>query len=314
MTVVSLVSCSGAPGVTTLAVATAAALTTTEVSEPVLIELASSGGVVASQYDLPAEPGLTSLAIDLGGEPPDILAHAQELPGGLPVVVAPPSGSKTGKLLDARARPLAHYLRAAPATVMADCGRISSATPLAPLLERSSLVGVVVRPSRENFHLAASIVAELADATGSALPAGWVLVGPNPWSHEEIVGLYGLPILASIADDRVGAEAIAGLRRLRRHAPLARSAQSFADDIAKHLRVASADAPFDYLDPARSRPDELEAEEYEPDAFESHEPESTVSESTVSEAEEYEPDGYESHELESTAFESDASDEGVPAQ
>ncbi|MGI9598244.1 MAG: hypothetical protein ACR2QK_18925, partial [Acidimicrobiales bacterium] len=53
-------------------------------------------------------------------------------------------------------------------------------------------------------------------------------------------------------EDGVGAEAVAGLRRLRRRSPLARSAQSFADDIAKHLRVTSTDAPLGYLDQNRT--------------------------------------------------------------
>ena len=247
MTAVSLVSCSGAPGTTTVALATAAALLTTDATEPVLVELAASGGVVAGWYDLPSEPGLTSLALALGGEPPDVLAHAQELPGGLPVVVAPPSGSKTAKLLTARSGSLADFLYHLPATVIADCGRIGADTPLFPLLESSSLVGVVVRPTRDDFRLAATTVAELNQRIGVPLPAGWVIVGPSPWPADEIISQYGLPILSTIADDRAGAEAVAGLRRLRRHSPLARSAQSFADDIVKHLRVASADAPMAYL-------------------------------------------------------------------
>ncbi len=50
-------------------------------------------------------------------------------------VMAPPSGSKTRKLLEARAEPLAHYLQETPATIIADCGRVSSATSLLPLLQ-----------------------------------------------------------------------------------------------------------------------------------------------------------------------------------
>jgi hypothetical protein len=187
----------------------------------------------------------------IGGEPPDLLAHAQELPGGLPVVVAPPSGSKMGKLLAARSGSLADYLWEVPATVIADCGRISVDTPLRPVLEASSLVGVVVRPTREDFRLAATAVAELNERIGVPLPAGWVIVGTSPWPADEIIAQYGLPILATIAEDQVGAEAVAGLRRLRRHSPLARSVQSFADDIVKHLRVARADAPLAYLQDQR---------------------------------------------------------------
>ncbi len=252
MTAISLVSFSGAPGTTTAALATAAALTTTGVPEPVLVELATSGGVVAGWYDLPAEPGLSSLALAIGPDTPDILAHAQELPGGLPAVVAPPSGSRVTKLLGARAPSLASYLQEIPATVVVDGGRIAVDTPLRPVLESSSLIGVVVCPTREDFRLAATGLAELNTVATGPLPAGWVIAGESPWSIDEIIAQYGLPVLASIAEDRSGAEAIAGRRRLKRHSPLSRSVQSFADDIAKHLRVAPVDDPLAYLHPERS--------------------------------------------------------------
>lgn len=255
MTAVSLVSFSGAPGATTVALATAAALTNAlpadqrndRVGEPVLVEMATSGGVVAGWYDLPAEPGLSTLALAIGNDPPELLAHAQELPGGLPAVVAPPSGSRVMKLLGARATALAAYLRDTPATVVADCGRISVDTPLRPVLESSTLVGVVIRPTREDFRLAATALAELNTVAANPLPAGWILVGDSPWSVDEILSQYGLPVLAVIADDANGADAVAGRRRLRRHAPLSRSVQSFADDIVKHLRVAPAHDPLAYL-------------------------------------------------------------------
>jgi hypothetical protein len=248
MAVVSLLSCSGAPGVTTVALATTAGLTATTVAEPVMVELATSGGVLASQYDLPSEPGLMSLALAIGNDYPDLLEHAQELPGGVPVIVAPPSSSKTSKLLEARAGPLARYLDDVPATIVADCGRVSPTTSLLPLLKLSSLIGLVVRPSRESFQLAATTMAELNDRAGQSLPVGWVLVGPCPWPHSEIASLYGLPVLSAVPDDRTGAEAVAGLRRLRKHSQLARTARSFAEDIAKHLRLASGPEPLSYLE------------------------------------------------------------------
>lgn len=248
MTVISLVSFSGAPGVTTVAMATTAALTETDAPEPVMLELATSGGVVADQYDLPTEPGLASLTLAFGAADPDLLAHAQELPGGVVSVVAPPSGSKITKLLNAKAEPLAEYLKASPETVIADCGRISSISPVIPVLRQSSLVPIVIRPSRQDFHLAALTMAEINESFESPLPAGWIIVGPCPWSHDEIVSQYGLPIFTSIAEDPVGAEAVAGLRKFRRRSPLARSAHAFADDLSKHLRVSDADAPLSYLD------------------------------------------------------------------
>jgi hypothetical protein len=255
VSIVSLVSFSGAPGVTTLALATAAALTASEVPEPVLVEAATSGGVVGGWYDLPAEPGLSTLALAIGGdEPPDLLAHAQEVPGGLPAVLAPPSGSRVAKLLFARGQALATHLQGADATIVADCGRISVESPLRPVLQASILVGVAVRPTREDFRLAATALAELNTILPAPLPAGWILVGASPWSVDEIGTQYGLPVLATVPEDRPGADGVAGRRRLRRHAPLSRSVQSFADDITKHLRVATAADPMGYLNQATAAP------------------------------------------------------------
>ncbi len=248
MTVISLVSFSGAPGATTVAMAATAALTETDAPEPVMLELAISGGVVADQYDLPTEPGLASLTLAFGADEPDLLDHAQELPGGVVAVVAPPSGSKITKLLTAKAEPLARYLKTSPETIIADCGRISATSPVIPVLRQSSLVPIVIRPSRQDFHLAALSMAEINESLDAPLPAGWIIVGPCPWSHDEIVSQYGLPIFTTIAEDPVGAEAVAGLRKFRRRSPLARSAHAFAEDLAKHLRVSDADAPLSYLD------------------------------------------------------------------
>jgi hypothetical protein len=237
-----------------MAVATAAALTTTDAIEPVMIELAVGGGVVASHYDLPAEPGLTSLALALGQPPPDLLDHAQELPGGLPVVLAPASGSKTAKLVEAKADELARFLAAAPATVVADCGRLAGDSPHLPVLQQSSLIGVLVTPSRAAFQLAATVIAELNDRVGARLPVGWILAGDSPWSPDEITDQYRLPVLCQVATDPVGAEAVAGLRKLKRRSPLARTARSFADDVVKHLRVSAPSAPMAYLGPQEPSP------------------------------------------------------------
>lgn len=230
-----------------MAMATTAALIETTAPEPVLLELATSGGVVADQYDLPTEPGLASLTIDLGGDGLDLLDHAQELPGGVAAIVAPHSGSKVNKLLSAKADTLAEHLKNSTETVLADCGRISTDSPVIPILTRSSLVPIVIRPSRQDFHLAALTMAEINDGLETPLPAGWIIVGPCPWSPDEIIAQYGLPIFTNIAEDRVGAEAVAGFRRFRRRSPLARSARAFAEDLAKHLRVSDADDPLSYL-------------------------------------------------------------------
>jgi hypothetical protein len=100
MTIVAVVSCCGAPGVTTLS----CLLGATWPSEPVaVIEGDPSGGVLAARFHLSIRTGWASATAAARRDPDRwcLDDHLQELPGGLPVLLAPPGPtSEQGSVVD----------------------------------------------------------------------------------------------------------------------------------------------------------------------------------------------------------------------
>ena len=97
MAVAPFVGLKGSSWVTT-ACLDAGAMWPAQRGAPIVIECDPGGGDIAALYDLEVMPGIVSLAAELerGGVDPGradelIAAHAQHLPGGLRVVVAPTS-------------------------------------------------------------------------------------------------------------------------------------------------------------------------------------------------------------------------------
>ena len=91
---VAVLSVKGSPGVTTFAVALAARWPAPY--RPVLVEADPSGGDLATRFSLNPTPGLLSLAAAArrSADPAMVWQHAQGLPGGLPLVAAPPDADR----------------------------------------------------------------------------------------------------------------------------------------------------------------------------------------------------------------------------
>jgi hypothetical protein len=151
MALIAIAADKGSPGVTTAAMALATAW-----PRPVLLaECDPAGGDLA--YRMPAEGGgrldtqrgLLSLAIAArrGLSPQQVWEHAQQLPGGLPVLTGV-STAEQGAGLDRLWRPVGVALsRVRDADVIADCGRIGVDGPLYDLLAEASFVVLVMRAS-----------------------------------------------------------------------------------------------------------------------------------------------------------------------
>ncbi len=151
MALIAIAADKGSPGVTTAAMALATAW-----PRPVLLaECDPAGGDLA--YRMPAEGGgrldtqrgLLSLAIAArrGLSPHQVWEHAQQLPGGLPVLTGV-STAEQGAGLDRLWRPVGVALsRVRDADVIADCGRIGVDGPLYDLLAEASFVVLVMRAS-----------------------------------------------------------------------------------------------------------------------------------------------------------------------
>src|ERR1700723_1809081 len=133
MTVISLCSAKGAPGVTTLACGVAAVWPPSR--RVALAECDPSGGDLAARFGISAKRGMASLVIEQRSSPESTSIrfnnHLQTLPGGLEVLTGP-SGASAAKTVDSELpKILSGVMRGMPRPVASgiddvilDCGRV----------------------------------------------------------------------------------------------------------------------------------------------------------------------------------------------
>lgn len=255
MALISLLAAKGG-GVTTSATALAAVWP----REVLLAECDVAGGDLP--YRLPGEGGrvlaqdrgVLSLAAAVRGQVGAelVLEHTQRLEGGLQVLVGPATPEQAAAMASAWT-PLSGMFAGLPEMdVVADCGRVLGATPLVPVLRRSSLMLLVARASVEGMahlrHGLGAVAREVnATSTGARGPsalsrAGVLLIGDAAQGKvarrevrqvlQSTPGLADVPVLGVLADDPAGARALSGRwdRRLDRSA-LVRSAREAAEAV-----------------------------------------------------------------------------------
>lgn len=237
MTVVAVCSLSGAPGVTSLATAMAAAWPSGVLTVPVLVEADASGGDVAawhgtnagsgrkglvslaaaSRSPVPADTSMSVTLNESSGEsgPHPLLRHAIELPGGLRVVAAPPDPLEAGHAVDALARN-PRLLKSARATVV-DVGRAVPGSAGAALLRHADTVVVLSQAGQveqaERLRVCAPALASLRQ---DGVRVGLAITGACPHTDGEVSEVAGgLPVWARIPHDPSGA----GLVRGEHHPP-----------------------------------------------------------------------------------------------
>ena len=248
MSLVCLGSAHGSPGVTTTALALAA--TWPEHRRCLLVEADPFGGVIAARYGLGDTPGLSSLAaVGRRGLDDDVVwQHAQQLPGGVRVLVGPASADEAHAVLRDLAGALAAWSAAHIAVdVIVDCGRLASGFPaVGPLLGAGALM-VLTRSSLDQLRPAAHRVGSLRH---SGVDASLLLVGDQPYGAHDVTGTLGVPVAGVIAwDPRAGAVLTGthGAVRDLRRSPLVRSVGTLADRLA--IPATGPDVGED-LDPA----------------------------------------------------------------
>jgi MinD superfamily P-loop ATPase len=223
MTIISVCSAKGAPGVTTISCAIAAVWPTHR--EIVVAECDPSGGDLAARFGLSAKRGMTSLVLDARHSTSAVdfqmYEHVQMLPGGLEVLVGP-TGAGASRTVDSQLpdclnRLLEHRERqrerdpGALADLVLDCGRIQpGATGQVAALAVSDQVLVVTRPTIEAVASTRWIADRLNRADGNGSSAGLVLSGHGPVPSLEAASALGLELLAVVPEDRVGAAALRG--------------------------------------------------------------------------------------------------------
>ena len=235
MSLVCLCSAHGSPGVTTTALALAGAWP--QGRRCLLVEADPFGGVMAARFGLRDTPGLASLAavtrkgLDAGVE----WHHAQQLAGGVPLLVGPPSADQAHAVLRDLASALAEWSAGeTEVDVIADCGRLAPGSPTLVALQQADTVLVLTRPTPDQLRPAAHQVATLGV---SGTRPKLLLVGDSPYGAAEVAAALPVEVAGVMAWDARAAEALSGgvgdpnLRR----SPLVRAAASLAHRLAAEL-------------------------------------------------------------------------------
>ena len=253
MSLVCLCSVHGSPGVTTTALALAGAWP--EGRRCLLVEADPFGGVLAARFGLRDTPGLTSLAAaSRNGLDGDVVwRHAQQLPGGVPVLVGPPSADQAHAVLRDLVSPLGDWCAGSTEVdVIADCGRLAPGSSTVVAFQQADGVLLLTRPTPDQLRPAAHRLATL----GVAGPrARLLLVGDSPYGAAEVASGLSVEVAGVMAWDPRTAGALCGAvgGKVLRRSPLVRAAVSLAERLAVELSAAVADGTG-----ARPRPSAVE--------------------------------------------------------
>lgn len=212
---VAVCSLKGSPGVTTFSVALAARWPSP--ARCVLVECDPSGGDVAIRFGLASSPGLMSLAAAArrSSDPELLWQHAQALPGGLPVVAAPPGAEHAVAAVAALvpeggdAGVLGVAARVPEAVVIADCGRVDPGSAVLSVVRGAD---VMLLLSRAHVDDLAHLATRLTVVSRWSSRPGLLLVGEGH-SGLEVSRELGVPVMGRIPEDSRGAAVLRGRRR-----------------------------------------------------------------------------------------------------
>ena len=223
---VAVASVKGAPGVTRLAM-TLTALWPHGVLAT-LVEADAAGGTLAGRFGLTTSPSLTTLAAATFPSAQDVLIgeHTQQLPSGLPVVVAPvdPAGVQATVADLAVSGGLLEQVSADPETLaVLDCGRLD-VRRLSPAVSIANEVLLVVRPVPEEIGLL-NVAIQSLQAAGSRMRL--VLRGAG-YNASEMSRTLGVEVAGNLPEARE-----TGLLAGSRRNAYARSVQQIALGIGR---------------------------------------------------------------------------------
>lgn len=244
---ISVLSLKGSPGTTTLAVALAARWPAP--ARALVIEADPSGGDLGLRFSLSSTPGLGSLAAAARRESDADLVwrHTQQLPGGLPVIAAPPDADQARAALSALAPDPTSglgVLRAAanrPDTVViADCGRVDPGSLALSIVRASDVVVLLSRAHADDLaHLPRRL-----PTVGRWSPNPVLLLVGEGYSTAEVARELGVPPLGRVPDDPSGAAVLCGRPNKLRwgrsgpaHSTLGRFAHRVATELATRERT-----------------------------------------------------------------------------
>lgn len=231
---VGLLSTKGSPGVTTTALALAAA----SGGDAVAVELDPSGGSIECWTGINGEPGLVRAAgalrraSSIDGE---VLATCEAvLPGGPRCVLAPTGGPHAESVI-AACGGLASAVDAG-VDLLVDAGRWAGSQATSGRLAGCDLLAVVCWPSVSGIEPVQWLLEPLRDRFGTSVVL--VLIGDRPYSAGEVAATVGAPVAGVLPWDPAAVQALltSGAGRGWSRSGLARAAAS----VLESLRYFSA--------------------------------------------------------------------------
>jgi MinD-like ATPase involved in chromosome partitioning or flagellar assembly len=194
--IIGLVSAKGSPGVTTAALALAAANANTT-----LVEFDPSGGSIECWTSVPGEPGLLRVANGLRRmTAAEALASAvRHAPAGVGVVHAPTAGTLAEPTIAAIGDRLTAAMSDTQGTVLLDCGRWCRSQPTAHRIVGSDIVLIVCQPNVNGVEAARSIVEPIKLLTNQR--PSLLLVGDRPYGAADVEAAVGAPVLCVLPWD-----------------------------------------------------------------------------------------------------------------
>lgn len=217
--IVAVCSLSGAPGVTTLATALTAVWPTGPLTVPVMVETDVSGGDLAAWHRLTGRPGAVALAASTrtaaglaavsedSGDTRPLIRHATELPGGLRVLLAPPTAHEAAAVVTALAqRPQV----LAGGLAVLDVGRVMPGTAGAHLLTVADAVVLAVSGrDAAQIHRVARCRDVLDALTDQGVQVG-LAVQASRFPESQIEEATGYPVWGMVPEDTTGAAFLRG--------------------------------------------------------------------------------------------------------
>ena len=260
MSVVSICSAKGSPGVTTLACALGAVWPARR--SVVVAECDPSGGDLAGRFGLETQSGMTSLVLSQRhrtAQETGYATHRQHLPGGLDVLVGP-VGADAAMAVDRELGAFTVSLASPGWDVIADCGRLlPGAVGQESVIRSSETVVLLVKPDASGVAHARWALTRIAELHAGALVV--LTRQEGPYGPDEVADALGVAVTGVVPTDVPAASIAAGApgpaKSLARSALVA-SARRIATAIAENGRATvavGADEPTEpRTGPRRDRP------------------------------------------------------------
>jgi len=236
MALIAFTAGKGSPGCTT----TALAFALTWRSQVVLAECDPAGGSVRAGFlrgQLAADRGLVPLAVaELRGDrfAGDFWQHLVDLDPPhqrrllLPGIAEPAQAGSLEPVWGRLAAFLYNLEAGEGLDVLADCGRLATGHPPAPVLYAADVVLVALRPVLPSISSAATTVrvlrGALAEFGNGADTLGLCVIGKGPYTAGEISRELYAPVLVELPEDRRTAAALTLGGSVRKSSPLLRAA------------------------------------------------------------------------------------------